>query len=263
MSTPSFHVPPEEQTGYLSVNLGPMFSSKSTFLVHILSKYADLGYRVCYINYSKDQRETDGGDGKNFSSHNSSNRFLSPKINCFSVSELASVNVEDLDVIGIDESHFYPDLYEVVMEWVEKNNKHVIVCGLDGSFQRKPIGETLRLLPKADHFVKMTSQCKYCIDELKRAGFAGTIFNLEAPFTLRKTASLEVELVGGSDTYEAVCRRHYIALTRNSGSCSCDSPPVDIETTTESKAPVDVETTTESKAPIDVGSASMHHCEVS
>ena len=44
-----------------------------------------------------------------------------------------------VDVIGIDEGQFYPDLVEKAEEFVRKD-KIIIISALDGTFDRKPFG---------------------------------------------------------------------------------------------------------------------------
>ena len=48
--------------------------------------------------------------------------------------------IDMVDVVGIDEGQFYPDLVEKVEEFVRKD-KLIIISALDGSFERKPFGQ--------------------------------------------------------------------------------------------------------------------------
>ena len=48
--------------------------------------------------------------------------------------------IDMVDVIGIDEGQFYPDLVEKVEEFVRKD-KLIIISALDGTFERKPFGQ--------------------------------------------------------------------------------------------------------------------------
>ncbi len=52
---------------------------------------------------------------------------------------LESIEYATSSVIGIDEAQFFPDLYEFVVA-SEKENKKIIIAGLDGDFNRKPFG---------------------------------------------------------------------------------------------------------------------------
>lgn len=46
-------------------------------------------------------------------------------------------------------------------------NKHkiVIVAALDGTFERKPFGNILNLIPKAEKVLKLNAVCVYCTKE--------------------------------------------------------------------------------------------------
>jgi thymidine kinase len=115
---------------------------------------------------------------------------------CICVTNLSECNIDSYNTIIIDEGQFFSDLKEKVTEWVD-NKIHVIVAGLDGDFQRNPIGQILELIPYSDVIIKLNSLCGICVD--------GT----EAPFTRRKNSSKDKILVGGNDIYVPVCRKHY------------------------------------------------------
>ena len=62
----------------------------------------------------------------------------------------------------INEGQFFENLYETVLNLVEKHNKQVYVCGLDGDFKRNKMGEILDLIPISDKVVKLKSRCSIC-----------------------------------------------------------------------------------------------------
>jgi thymidine kinase len=99
--------------------------------------------------------------------------------------------VQAYDVVGIDEGQFFPDLLHFVELWANLG-KIVIVAALDGTFQRKPFGNVLSLVPLAESVTKLNSVCMMCY--------------ADAPFTRRLTSETEVEVIGGADKYIAVCR---------------------------------------------------------
>jgi hypothetical protein len=74
----------------------------------------------------------------------------------------------------------------------------VVCIGLDGDSDRLPFGRLLDLIPYANSVTKLTALCTRCND--------GT----PAPFTFRKATAAATQIqVGGTDTYEALCRKHY------------------------------------------------------
>ncbi|XP_042338599.1 thymidine kinase, cytosolic-like [Plectropomus leopardus] len=67
-------------------------------------------------------------------------------------------------VIGIDEGQFFPDTVEFCEEMANLG-KTIIVAALDGTFQRKPFGNILNLVPLAESVVKLHAVCMQCYKE--------------------------------------------------------------------------------------------------
>ena len=113
---------------------------------------------------------------------------------------LSSINKEIIDakLVIIEEAQFFNDLYDFVLDLVEKQGKDVIVVGLDGDADRKPFGQILELVPLCDKISKLKAFCKLCAD--------GT----NALFTFCKKKKDEQVCVGGEDLYMPLCRRHYL-----------------------------------------------------
>lgn len=88
----------------------------------------------------------------------------------------------EYDVVAIDEGQFYPDIVEFC-EDLANLGVIVMVAALDGTFQRKPFGNIINLLPVAEKVTKLTAVCVYCSNE--------------ASFTQRVIESEEIELIGG------------------------------------------------------------------
>lgn len=189
----------------LQLIIGPMFAGKTTALLGIMKRYKFIGYNSLIVTHASDTRySTDAGS---IVSHNKDSLAAHP------VRELMPLRNEkaykDTKVIAIEEAHFFPDLYEFVLTALELDNKNVICVGLNGDYLRKPIGQISQLIPLADEIVKIDALCSHCPQP--RPGI----------FTLRRCSPKKQEehstqqqqiLVGGSETYEAVCRTHYLAL---------------------------------------------------
>ena len=56
--------------------------------------------------------------------------------------------MKDYDVVGIDEGQFFPDVVEFCDE-AANLGKTVVVAALDGTFERKPFGNIVSLIPLA------------------------------------------------------------------------------------------------------------------
>lgn len=188
--------------GYLEIIIGPMFSSKTSTLLEIYKKCKFCNISVSIINHSIDQRY----HNTMVSTHD---KIMAPCIQAARLSEIWLNNdldnqvvdndsytlLQNSDVILINEGQFFSDLYEVVVDMLNKNKK-VYICGLDGDFERKKFGSVLDLIPLCDKVTKLTSLCSLCKD-----GTPGI-------FSMRLTKEREQTVVG-SENYIPVCRKCY------------------------------------------------------
>ena len=192
-----------QNTGYLELFIGPMFSGKTSKLLEIYKQCNFCNIQVIIINHSIDIRYhesmvsthdkvmapciqttklTDIWDYKDIDSH-------------FNENSDRHIKLRMADVILINEGQFFEDLYEVVVDML-KSNKRVYICGLDSDFERKKFGQILDLIPLCDKVSKLTSLCSQCKD-----GTPGI-------FSMRLTSERQQTLVG-SDNYIPVCRKCY------------------------------------------------------
>ena len=182
------------KSGTLKLIIGPMFSGKSTELIrHIrMLKVIDAKYIVIKpkidIRYKSDKIVTHNKDYEN----------------CIIVDDLNEIDdmlIINYSYLVIDEGQFIKNLKNKVLYWVEKFNINVIIGGLDGDFQRNPIGEIIDLIPYADTYNKMYALCKICNDGTT-ALFSHRILN----------TNKEQILIGTNNSYIPVCRTHYLEL---------------------------------------------------
>jgi thymidine kinase len=173
----------------LSIIMGNMFSGKTSELIRRLKRLKVLDKRIVVVNSAKDTRSSD----EVLKTHDN------VKFGCYKVFDLYDLiekqEFQDADVIAIDEVQFFPNLKKFVVTCLDMK-KDVILAGLDGdAFQRK-WGEILDCIPIASEVTKLSALCKYCMH-----GNSG-------PFTKRIVEDKELELIGGSDMYIAVCQKH-------------------------------------------------------
>jgi len=182
----------------LELIVGPMFAGKSTEAIRRVRDFEVQSIPYLVITSVRDIRYDPSGE---------SIRTHSGK----SVPATALTTLKTVLLMGqlakakhvlIEEAQFFPDLYEVVMEMVEKKGKHVLVFGLDGDSERRPFGQVLDLIPFADTYAKLQAECRLCGD--------GTA----ALFTKRYSSSTAQVCVGGGEIYKAVCRKHYLDPVR-------------------------------------------------
>ena len=175
--------------------IGPMFAGKSSSIHRIVNRYKCLHWNLCAISHASDTRYSTDEKLMNHDNYG---------IPCIKLSELMPfiTNQEFLkaDLVIVDEAQFFPDLKQFVEYASDHLGKDILVVGLDGDAERRPFGQILECIPLADTVTKLKAFCKMCGD--------GT----EAIFSLcrRQTEKTEQVLVGGAETYEAVCRKHYL-----------------------------------------------------
>lgn len=173
----------------LHIIMGNMFSGKTSELIRRLKRLKVIHKNIIVVNSAKDTRSPD----EILRTHDD------VKFKCLKVANLFDIASTDefysCDTIAIDEAQFFPNLRRFV-ELCLFEKKMVIIAGLDGDcFQRK-FGELLDCIPLASEVTKLSALCMMCGN--------GTL----GPFTKRTVASKELELIGGSDMYIAVCQKH-------------------------------------------------------
>ena len=179
----------QNNSGYLELILGPMFSGKTTRLIQHYKAYKFIGKKIVVINYSLDTRYSE----TMLSSHDRI------EIPCIFTSTLSEKSMWiDADVILINEGQFFGDLLETVVEMVDVYKKQVHICGLDGDFRRQRFGTLLDLVPYSDKVEKLNAFCGMC----KNGNSA--VFS-------HRVSSESAQVVIGSDNYMPLCRACYLA----------------------------------------------------
>jgi thymidine kinase len=181
--------------GKLEIIMGPMFSGKSTELIRRIRLLKKINKNVLVLKPIIDTRYiTDKITSHNFET-----------ADCRVIARLDEITIEEIktyDTVIVDEGQFFPDLKLTISKWVDNYPINIIVGGLDGDFQRKPIGEILDIIPLADKCTKLASLCNLCQD------------GSEGCFTFRLVNSTDKVLVGGSESYIPLCRKHYIEQSK-------------------------------------------------
>lgn len=178
--------------GALELIMGCMFSGKSTELLRRIRMHRMLGRNVTVIKHAIDNRY---GNGLKVCSHDMDEEPAMVLDNLMSYTHNSCF--AKANVICIDEGQFFDDIEEFVRLAVDTLKKHVIVSGLDGTFERKPFKNMVNLISMADHYVKLNALCTICKN--------GT----PASFSRRLINDTAETLIGGSDKYISVCRHHF------------------------------------------------------
>ncbi len=201
----------------LDIIIGPMFSNKTTELLKRLFTAAEVGLNTLYINHSLDKRN----QYDVFSTHNPQlkEKLSSQKVAMISIADLKEVDrelIKSIDMIGVDEAHFFLSL-DLVLNWVNVLNKRVIVAGLDGDYKQEKFGHIMDLVLHCD---TITKQHAYCVQCAKNKVLRPAIYTIkltknehvskliQSNLTNQSNSSSVID-VGAHDKYESVCREHH------------------------------------------------------
>lgn len=199
--------------GCFELYIGCMFASKSTELIKQANRFKSIGSKVLNINHSINNRY----DTTNISTHD--NVVLNE---CISINKLMPlietvydsndseinnshsnkrINIDNYDVLIIEEIQFFNDAVDFVKECVDNRGIIIIAAGLDGDFNREVFPIIAQLIPLTDKLIKLTAYCKICCDR--------------TPAIFSKLIKSNIDddksniIIGSSDKYIAVCRKHY------------------------------------------------------
>lgn len=189
----------------ITVYFGPMFSGKTSKIRSDAFMYSRVFDKKClFINWKDDDRGYMTHSGASFP----------VSFDTRTVENLESIKESGLnyDVILIDEAHFITNLYTVVRFWYE-NKRTVVVAGLVTRFDGEAIGEIPLLNHVAETYMQFKAKCIEC-------GKEGKI--VDASFTKRVVESNAEVLVGGADSYIAVCTSHF-NISSNIQGASCNT----------------------------------------
>ncbi len=174
----------------IEIILGCMFSGKTTELMRRLDRQRVIGRKILIINSDKDNRV----EGDMIKTH-SNQKQEAVKLDRLMLI-VNSEKYKEAETIGIDEAQFFPDLIEFV-EKCESDKKSIVIAGLNGDYQRKPIGDILKIIPMCEDIVLLSA-----MDMVSKDGRAGH-------FTKRIINNDSQILVGSTEYYMAVSRENH------------------------------------------------------
>ena len=174
-------------------DIDSLFSGgKTTALMKTVAHHHGRGDHVLVVNHASDTRYT---QEECICSHEMK------AMPCIKRSELVGLQdtpeFKSCKVVCIDEGHFFPDLFEFCLECADIHDKEVYIAALNGDYKRICFAEISKIIGVADSITKLNAICYKCSDS-----------NENAIFSKKKNETAPV--VGGAETYEAVCRRHFI-----------------------------------------------------
>ncbi|ETN81029.1 thymidine kinase [Necator americanus] len=182
---------PSPMRGKITCILGPMFSGKTTELLRMHDRQMIARKKCVLVKYAGDTRY----DPELIATHTKvTGQGITVKAH-----KLADVEEQIFDptvqVVSIDEGQFFSDCAETC-DQLACMGKVVYVAVLNGTFERKPFPQVSQLLPYADEIKQVVAVCVGC--------------GSDASYSFRNTLDKKVEVIGGQDTYRALCRACYL-----------------------------------------------------
>jgi thymidine kinase len=180
--------------GRVEVIAGTMFAGKTEELLRRVRRAAIAGQSVLVFSHALDTRS----DGARIASHVGLD---APSRSVASAAEIGPAIDEEVDIVAIDEAQFFgPALVDAVQDLAAKGAE-VIVAGLDVTFMGQPFEPMPSLMALAERVDKLTAVCSLC--------GADAIFHTRVGPAATTDVTLVSENVGGLETYQARCRRHF------------------------------------------------------
>ena len=168
---------------------GSMFSGKTEELLRRIKRANFANQKIELFKPAIDVRY----DEEEVVSHDSHSMISTPVHNSAEI--LLYVNIEDVEVVGIDEVQFFDDGIVDVCNKLANSGIRVIVAGLDMDYLGKPFACMPKLMAIAEYVTKTHAICVKCGDQ--------------AQFSHRLVANSQQVLLGEKDSYEPLCRHCY------------------------------------------------------
>jgi thymidine kinase len=173
-------------TGWIEVVTGSMFSGKSEELIRRVRRAQIARQRVQIFKPEIDDRyATD-----HIVSHSD---MKMPSQVVATAQEILDRLDDRTEVVGIDEGHFFDAGLPQVVNGLADRGVRVIVAGLDQDYMGRPFDPMPEILAIAEYVDKALAICMQCGAPANR--------------TQRLTGATDRVVVGGSEEYEARCRR--------------------------------------------------------
>jgi len=185
-----------ERLGRIEVIGGPMFAGKTEELLRRVRRSVIAGRRVVVIDHALDTRH--GTD--RLASHVGLDF---PAIAAATADAIGPAVADGTDVVAIDEAQFFGPALVPVVGHLADRGLTVIVAGLDVTFDGQPFEPLPSLMALAERVDKLTAICSVCGEE--------AVFHVRVAGRPVGPEALVAANVGGTETYQARCRRHFPA----------------------------------------------------
>ena len=171
----------------IEIVCGPMFSGKTTALISKIKKEISNNNQVVIFKPHIDDRYSENY----IVSHDNS------KIECKTIINAEEIleYMDSYKIFAIDECQLFDINIISVCEKLAKENKKIILAGLDNDYKAEPFKQMLGLMKLSNNITKLYAICVKCGDD--------------ASFSYRLTNETEVVVIGKDEKYEARCKKCY------------------------------------------------------
>ncbi len=189
--------------GRIEVVTGPMFAGKTEELLRRVRRAEIAGQRVVVLTHAIDARS----GANRVASHAGQ---AAKSIAVASATDIVDAVPDGTDLLAIDEAHFFGSELIPVVASLAGRGLHVLVAGLDVTYDGTPYEPMPSLMALAESVTKLTAICTVC--------GADAVFHARVePATVPATQP-DPSHVGGAEKYQARCRRHFRMSPAGSGS---------------------------------------------
>ncbi len=183
--------------GRIEVICGPMFAGKTEELLRRVRRAVIAGRKVVVVGHALDVR---GGTDR-LASHAGLDH---PSTAASTVDEIRRAIPDGTEIVAIDEAQFFGAEVVALATELADRGLTVLVAGLDVTFDGEPFEPLPALMALAERVDKLTAICTVCGEE--------AVFHARVTAPVAGPEALVAEHVGGVETYQARCRRHFVRL---------------------------------------------------
>ena len=178
------HANHKEQSGWIEVICGSMFSGKTEELIRRIKRAQFADRKIGIFKPVIDKRY----DDQMITSHDSN------QIPSITVTTAANIPLlaRDCQVVGIDEAQFFDEKIVEVCNNLANRGTRVIIAGLDMDYQGNPFGSMPALMATAEYVTKVHAICAQ----------TGNL----ASYSHRKSDIEDLILLGEKNEYEPLSR---------------------------------------------------------
>jgi thymidine kinase len=179
--------------GRLEVICGPMFAGKTEELLRRVRRALIAGRRVVVVGHALDERH--GTD--RLASHAGIDH---PSVTVPTATDIDRALGPDTEIVAIDEAQFFGTSLIPVVSRLADRGMVVMVAGLDVTFDGQPFEPLPALMALAERVDKLTAICAMCGED--------AVFHVRVDAPTALAGDLVADHVGGTEKYQARCRRH-------------------------------------------------------